>query len=100
VSILQDVEFGVHLGFSVNISADWRARNCPSDVPTFFGFDTFTGAHPLHGVHSVYSKMRRRCAYHDRSEPLHAGLPEDWSGYAAVCTWHQALVERPHDAAS
>ena len=41
------MEFGVHLGNSVNISAGWRERNCPSDVPDFFGFDTFTGGHWL-----------------------------------------------------
>ena len=39
------MKFGVHLGLSVNISAEWRARNCPPDAPTFFGFDTFTGEH-------------------------------------------------------
>ena len=41
------MEFGVHLGYSVNISAQWRERKCPSGVPTFFGFDTFTGLHAV-----------------------------------------------------
>ena len=45
------MEFGVHMGFSVNVSAEWRARHCPDDVPTFFGFDTFTGALVLDRYH-------------------------------------------------
>ena len=81
------MEFGVHLGFRVNISAEWRARRCPQYVPPFFGFDTFTGmlSRQLHSSNT--RKWSLSGARHDaQGDRSRAGLPENWGGYTAVCT--------------
>ena len=37
------LEFGVHTGGTLRITAAWRAAHCGSGSPPVHGFDTFTG---------------------------------------------------------
>ena len=37
------MEFGVHTGNTITVTAKWRTQYCGSSSPPVFGFDTFTG---------------------------------------------------------
>lgn len=45
------MEFGVFTGSSINLAADFRAKNCKERSPSVFGFDTFEGLPEAWGTH-------------------------------------------------